>query len=145
MLPKFFGLVHLNTDEEINHHRERTHITLSIPDALKAVICDGVPAYVEKSIDLKEQKNTWNEEKKRNCYRFMMMTYTSGYIVDAIGTFPGKYNYPKIIPAILNDPNESVKNFLIPNPHLLLDRGFIIGKSSLRGLGCEVHYPLRPD
>lgn len=104
-----------------------------------ALICDGTYIYINKSRNYEFQKNTYNDQKKRNFVKIMMVVSGDGEIVYALGPYPAVDNDAKILKTIFEETDafEILQN----NDVLILDRGFRDCIGFLQDKGIDVKMP----
>lgn len=88
------------------------------------VVADGTYIYCNKSKNYEIQRNTYNDQKKRNFIKPMVFVTTNGYFIDVIGPFEATKNDAAIMSTIFESHEATIMNKLNANDVFLLDRGF---------------------
>lgn len=104
-----------------------------------ALICDGTYIYTNKSRNYEFQKNTYNDQKKRNFIKIMMCVSCNGEIIFALGPYPAVQNDATILKSIFE--STDALDMLQNNDVLILDRGFRDCVHFLRQKGMIVKMP----
>lgn len=103
------------------------------------LVADGTYVFYEKSGNYEVQRVTYNDQKKRNFVKPMLITTPNGFIVDIFGPYKATTNDASIIKHVYE--NFGPFNQLQPGDIFLLDRGFRDCKEYLESNGFVVKMP----
>ena len=137
------GFDHLS--REIIEEKYTTVLSKELFEVKKGSIItvwDGTYVYIEKSSNYKFAKATYSMHKNRPLLKMMMITSTSGYILDCFGPYlaNGSNNDASIAEDILSDGND-FKSFFKNSDLFVVDRGFRDCFETLDSFGFEVKMP----
>lgn len=104
------------------------------------LIWDGTYIYVQKSANMKFQKETYTDQKKRNFVKPMVCVSTDGFIEMVYGLYPATMNDATILNSIIQS-NDEINNILQDDDVMLLDRGFRDSEQILVERGLDVKMP----
>lgn len=115
---------YLRTHEDISNHTTQMcrilHCNNNNERAI--IICDGTYIYTHKSSNFDFQKKSYNDQKKKNFVKVMMIVGSDGTIFYALGPYAATDNDAKILRDIFE--NSNTFNNLRAGDILILDRGF---------------------
>lgn len=111
------------------------------PDGIPRVMlnCDATYIYINKSRNYQFQKATYNDQKKRNFVKIMMVVTCDGTIIYALGPYKALDNDAKIMKSILEDTDAF--DHLENGDIFIVDRGFRDCVPLLRSKGFDVKMP----
>ena len=134
----FLGRDHLTRENILEHN---TVFSEDFFWKRATVILDGTYIFINKSSDHKLQRVSYRGQKKRNYLKFMSIALADGYILDAVGPFPGNANDSKITKAIMDS-----LSWLEKNDNVVVDRGFkdVLSDLESRGLTTKMPSYLKP-
>lgn len=105
-----------------------------------ALIFDGTYIYINKSGNFSFQKFTYNDQKKRNFVKPMMVVAPNGVILYVYGLNPAIKNDASIIHDMINR-HAAVFEQMNSNDVIILDRGFRDCAAALKEKGFDVYMP----
>jgi hypothetical protein len=117
------GPKRLNRQEWLEHNTPIVKELFLTNSNQFSFIADGTYCYCQKSSNNTFQQLTFSGQKKRHLIKPFVICASDGTILDVYGPYGANMNDAKILSDILKNNNE-LKELLLPNDVVLLDRGF---------------------
>jgi hypothetical protein len=148
-LEKKFVPLHLGYNQENlsraqavqNHSRKLFNELFGQNDDTLFIVADGTYIYIQQPTDFNLQRVTYSNHKYRNLEKLMILILPSGYILEAAGMYgaDNDNNDAKILQHMLK--SSPLLEFLNPNDHMIVDRGFRDCVDDLEDSGLQVLMP----
>lgn len=137
-VPLHLGLENLTRQVLLQNSSKMAHV-LYDPDDHIILVADATYVFYVKSGNYEVQRATYNDQKKRNFVKPMVITTSNGFFVDIFGPYKATTNDASILKHVFQ--NFGPFSQLQPGDIFLLDRGFRDCKEFLETNGFDARMP----
>lgn len=141
-VPQYIGFENLSRDLLLNGTTEMARTLYCEDDDQKLiVVADGTYIYCNKSQNYDFQRKTYNDQKKRNFVKPMVLVTTDGTYIEVYGPFEATKNDASIMQTIFQENEQAIMSVMRRNDIFLLDRGFRDCIDFLKAKGFDPKMP----
>ncbi|CAF1257807.1 unnamed protein product [Rotaria sordida] len=143
-VPQYLGFQSISRQDVINIYSSPLATRLLSEDMNTVVlVADGTYLYLQKSRNNEFQRHTYNLHKHRSLVKPMLITTTTGYILEAYGPYlsDSSNNDAAMQKDILIKNKSGILNWIHDHDIIVVDRGFRDSVGLMRALGLDVCMP----